>query len=63
MVQFTNDEKYLFGKGCTLDDTIRWTASNAKDIIALGFDPEKTYFISDVESMKYGSTFSAYRTS
>lgn len=52
IVQFTNDEKYLFGKGCTIEDTEKWTNMNAKDIISIGLDPQKTYFLSNIASMK-----------
>eukprot|EP00042_Codosiga_hollandica_P052977 m.681672 g.681672 ORF g.681672 m.681672 type:complete len:551 (+) comp58600_c1_seq4:211-1863(+) len=50
VIQMTDDEKFLF-KDLTLDQTMRMLRENAKDIIACGFNPDKTFIFSDVEFM------------
>ena len=45
--QLTDDEKFLFNDDLTLDDTEAASFENALDVMALGFDPEKTRFIQD----------------
>jgi len=45
--QFPDEEKFLFTKKLTLEDTKKFTLDNALDVIALGFDPHKTHFIID----------------
>lgn len=47
----TDDEKYLFSEKRTIEEVQSYTASNAKDIIAVGFDPKKTFMFSDFEFM------------
>lgn len=47
--QLTDDEKFLFNEGLTLEDTKNYAYENALDIIALGFDPEKTEIFLDTE--------------
>lgn len=55
VIQMTDDEKFLFkGKydeveGDNLDYFAKLTIENAKDIIACGFIPEKTFLFSDLE--------------
>ncbi len=46
--QFTDDEKFLF-KNKTYEEIQDWTKENMKDVIALGFNPEKTHFIVDTK--------------
>lgn len=46
--QITDDEKFLHKKKLSLDETINFTYDNALDVAAVGFDPKKTFFISDV---------------
>lgn len=53
VVQITDDEKYLYRPELDLDKTIKMGISNIKDIIAFGFDPEKTFIFSDVEYIQY----------
>eukprot|EP01133_Synstelium_polycarpum_P006677 gene6677-7761_t len=50
VIQMTNDEKYLW-KDITLEQSIEYTIGNAKDIIALGFDIEKTFIFSNLDYM------------
>ncbi len=47
--QLTDDEKFLFNFDSTLEDTHSYALENAKDIIALGFDPDKTHIFIDTE--------------
>lgn len=47
VVQLTDDEKYLW-KDLTLEETEKMAFENCKDIIALGFDPKKTFIFSNV---------------
>jgi len=46
VVQLTDDEKYLW-KDISMEEMDRVTRENAKDIIAIGFDPNKTFIFSD----------------
>ncbi|MHA1556148.1 MAG: tryptophan--tRNA ligase, partial [Candidatus Heimdallarchaeota archaeon] len=45
--QMTDDEKFLFNKNLAFDDTKNFAYENAKDVLAVGFDPKKTHFIFD----------------
>ncbi|KTW28137.1 tryptophan-tRNA ligase [Pneumocystis carinii B80] len=49
VIQLTDDEKYLFKKELKLEDIREFARKNAKDIIACGFDPEKTLIFLDTE--------------
>lgn len=51
--QMTDDEKYVFPYNLTLDQTIAYTYDNALDVIACGFDAEKTHIFSDAEHIQY----------
>jgi len=55
VVQLTDDEKFLFKEQLKLDDVKRFTAENAKDIMAVGFNPEKTFIFSNTQY--YGHMF------
>jgi tryptophanyl-tRNA synthetase len=46
VIQLTDDEKFLW-KDLKLDESKRLAIENAKDIIALGFDVNKTFIFSD----------------
>lgn len=48
VVQLTDDEKFLW-KVANLDEARRLAVENAKDIIACGFDYEKTFIFSDFD--------------
>jgi tryptophanyl-tRNA synthetase len=50
--QFTDDEKFLNSEKLTLEDTSRYTYSNMLDLIALGFDPKKTFIFADMTYMR-----------
>ncbi|RMZ84154.1 hypothetical protein DV738_g556, partial [Chaetothyriales sp. CBS 135597] len=43
VIQLTDDEKFLHSDKITLADVEKYARENAKDIIALGFDPKKTF--------------------
>jgi tryptophanyl-tRNA synthetase len=48
----TDDEKFLW-KDLTIEEANRLTYENAKDIIACGFDVNKTFLFSNIEYMGY----------
>lgn len=50
--QMTDDEKFLFNPELSLKTTTSFTYENALDVIALGFNPKKTFIFSDVEYIK-----------
>ncbi|XP_007942793.1 tryptophan--tRNA ligase, cytoplasmic [Orycteropus afer afer] len=50
VIQMTDDEKYLW-KDLTLDQAYGYAVENAKDIIACGFDINKTFIFSDLDYM------------
>nr|XP_033807431.1 tryptophan--tRNA ligase, cytoplasmic isoform X2 [Geotrypetes seraphini]XP_033807432.1 tryptophan--tRNA ligase, cytoplasmic isoform X2 [Geotrypetes seraphini] len=50
IVQLTDDEKYLW-KDLTPMQAYQYAVENAKDIIACGFDIDKTYIFSDLDYM------------
>jgi len=45
--QFPDEEKYLFKKDITLEDSEKWLQDNLRDVVAVGFDPKKTHFLID----------------
>ena len=49
VIEMSDEEKFYFKDG-TLEEYLAYTESNAKDIIACGFDPAKTFIFS---SLKY----------
>jgi len=48
-----DDEKFLFKNGLTVEKALEYSYANAKDIIACGFDLEKTFIFSDFEYVGY----------
>ncbi|TRY83539.1 hypothetical protein DNTS_016253 [Danionella cerebrum] len=56
VVQLTDDEKYLW-KDLTLDECRRFAVENARDIIACGFDINKTFIFSDLDYMGASPAF------
>lgn len=52
VIQMTDDEKFLW-KDLTLEECKRYTRENARDIIALGFDINKTFIFSDLDYVGY----------
>lgn len=51
IVQMTDDEKYYFKDSLPLAEANRLTRKNAKDIIACGFNPKKTWIFSNLETV------------
>src|ERR1700761_5673739 len=58
VIMMTDDEKYLYTrnknegvqkKGNAVEDFVAYSHENIKDIIALGFDPSKTFIYTDYE--------------
>ncbi|MFX0075717.1 MAG: tryptophan--tRNA ligase [Candidatus Hermodarchaeota archaeon] len=47
--QLTDDEKFLFNQPITLEETYKHGYENALDVVALGFDPKKTFIFSDID--------------
>lgn len=47
----TDDEKFLFKPNLSIEDVRRFTVQNAKDVIAVGFDINKTFLFSDLQYM------------
>ena len=47
VVQITDDEKYLYRPELSLDEVKRYARENIKDIIAMGFDINKTFIFQD----------------
>jgi tryptophanyl-tRNA synthetase len=52
VIQLTDDEKFLF-KDLTLEKCRQFALDNAKDIIAVGFDPNKTFIFSNLDYVGY----------
>ncbi len=48
VIQMTDDEKFLW-KDMSIEEANRLVYENAKDIIACGFDVEKTFIFSDID--------------
>ena len=47
--QFPDDEKFMFYPHLSFEEVQKYTHENMLDVIALGFDPKKTHFITDVK--------------
>ncbi|XP_045186848.1 tryptophan--tRNA ligase, cytoplasmic-like [Mercenaria mercenaria] len=57
VIQMTDDEKFLVKDNLPLEEANRLAHENAKDIIALGFDVNKTFIFSDVEYISSSRDF------
>ncbi|POS86429.1 tryptophanyl-tRNA synthetase-like protein, partial [Erysiphe pulchra] len=51
VIMLTDDEKFIFSEKRTIEEVTSYTWNNAKDIIAVGFDPKKTFIFSDYDYM------------
>ncbi|KAI0028185.1 tryptophanyl-tRNA synthetase [Vararia minispora EC-137] len=49
VIQLTDDEKFLFKHELTPEKTYKFAFENARDIIAVGFKPDKTFIFSDFD--------------
>ena len=56
VIQMTDDEKFLW-KDLTIEETNRLAHENAKDIIACGYDLDRTFIFSDVEYISESTEF------
>ncbi|KNC97333.1 tryptophan-tRNA ligase [Spizellomyces punctatus DAOM BR117] len=54
VIQLTDDEKFLFKQELKMADALKYSLENAKDIMAFGFDPEKTLIFSNLNYMNAG---------
>lgn len=52
VIEMSDEEKFYFKNG-KLDEFMDYTEPNAKDIIACGFDPEKTFIFSSFKYERY----------
>jgi len=50
--QMTDDEKFLFNDKLSVEEANRFAYENALDVIALGFDPKKTFIFSNLDYAK-----------
>jgi tryptophanyl-tRNA synthetase len=50
-IQITDDEKFWFRPGQTREETRSWGMENLLDILAVGFDPERTRVFFDTRSI------------
>jgi len=48
-IEITDDEKFLRNPEYTLEETRRWAYDNILDIIAVGFNPDKTFIFQNTE--------------
>lgn len=48
-IMITDDEKFLDEEGMSLEEARKWAYENILDIIAVGFDPDKTFIFQDTE--------------
>ena len=51
-IEITDDEKFMRNLDYTLDQTRQWALDNILDIIAAGFDPDKTFIFQDTEYIR-----------
>ncbi|KAK4646465.1 tryptophan--tRNA ligase [Podospora bellae-mahoneyi] len=49
VIMLTDDEKYLFSEKRTIEEVQGYCDSNIRDIISMGFDPNKTFIFSDYD--------------
>lgn len=63
VIELTDDEKFLFKQKLTIQDVKGFAVENAKDIIAVGFNPENTFIFSDIEYMNAAFYENVVRTS
>lgn len=56
VIQLTDDEKAIW-KNIKIEDAMKLSYANAKDIIACGFNPEKTFIFSDLRHIGNNTAF------
>lgn len=53
VIQISDDEKFIYKKELKLEEVIKMGIANVKDIIAFGFDHQKTFIFSNCEYIQY----------
>lgn len=53
VIQITDDEKYVFKDGLSLEDSHKYGYENSKDILAMGFDLKKTFIFANLDYIHY----------
>jgi len=56
IIQLTDDEKFIW-KDITLEQSKTYSLNNIKDILAVGFDPAKTFIFTNTEYMSSSPAF------
>ncbi|MCL4450621.1 MAG: tryptophan--tRNA ligase, partial [Candidatus Thermoplasmatota archaeon] len=51
-IEITDDEKFMRNQEYTLKQTSEWAHQNILDIIAVGFNPDKTFIFKDTEYIR-----------
>ena len=59
IIMLTDDEKFIHSPKLSLKECRRFALENALDIIAIGFDPKKTFIFADTEFI-YGGHGAAF---
>ncbi len=49
LFQIPDEEKFLFKQGLSIEEARKWAYDNILDIIAVGFDPKKTFIFLDTQ--------------
>lgn len=55
VIQLTDDEKTLW-KDLKVEEAMKLARENAKDVIAMGFDVNKTFIFTDLDFVGYESS-------
>ncbi|KAH6683501.1 tryptophanyl-tRNA synthetase [Plectosphaerella plurivora] len=51
VIMLTDDEKFLFSEKLSIEDVRGFSKTNLKDILAVGFSPDRTFVFSDYDYM------------
>ena len=57
VIMLTDDEKFMHTPKLEIEDVEKYTKKNCEDIIAIGFDPAKTFIFSDMEYIGSSQAF------
>jgi tryptophanyl-tRNA synthetase len=57
VIMLTDDEKFMHTPKLDIEDVEKFTKKNCEDIIAIGFDPAKTFIFSDIEYIGSSQAF------
>jgi tryptophanyl-tRNA synthetase len=53
LLQLTPDEKYMYHETMTKDEIYKYSIDNIRDILAVGFKPDKTIIVDDLRHIDY----------